>query len=360
MPDSTLLDPRNARSDRLPLPGPAAGARRARNRFALRTFAIPMAIVALAALAFGCGGANDSPEHDDDRYSVVATTSMVADIVREVAGERATVTGLIGEGVDPHLYKPTRSDVATLLEADVVFYSGLLLEGKMTDTLIKVARSKPVHAVTEEIDASYLLEPPNLEGHPDPHVWMDVNAWARATDAVAAALAEHDPDDADGYRERAAAYGERLAQLDACAREAIASIPESKRILVTAHDAFNYFGRAYGIEVRGIQGISTESEAGLDDINRLVDLLVDRGITAIFVESSVARKNVEALQEGARARGHTVKIGGELFSDAMGETGTYRGTYIGMIDHNVTTITRALGGTTEAGGCFGLLESPVE
>ena len=285
---------------------------------------------------------------------------MVADIVREVAGERATVTNLIGEGVDPHLYKPTRSDVTTLQGCDVIFYSGLLLEGKMTDILVKMARSKPVHAVTEEIDPSYLLEPPDLEGHADPHVWMDVNAWARATEVVAKALADHDPAGADGYRERAASYGERLTELDACARSAIETIPESSRILVTAHDAFNYFGRAYGIEVRGIQGISTESEAGLDDINRLVDLLVKRNVTAIFVESSVARKNVEALQEGARARGHTVKIGGELFSDAMGRPGTYRGTYIGMIDHNVTTMTRALGGEAPPAGCFGDLDPPVE
>lgn len=318
-----------------------------------------VALALVACISVACGG-SEAPREAGAPYTVVATTSMVADIVREVAGERATVTNLIGEGVDPHLYKPTRSDVTTLQGCDVIFYSGLLLEGKMTDILVKMARSKPVHAVTEEIDPSYLLEPPDLEGHADPHVWMDVNAWARATEVVAKALADHDPAGADGYRERAASYGERLTELDACARSAIETIPESSRILVTAHDAFNYFGRAYGIEVRGIQGISTESEAGLDDINRLVDLLVKRNVTAIFVESSVARKNVEALQEGARARGHTVKIGGELFSDAMGRPGTYRGTYIGMIDHNVTTMTRALGGEAPPAGCFGDLDPPVE
>lgn len=290
-------------------------------------------------------------------YNITATVGMVADIVRQVAGDKANVKGIIGEGVDPHLYKPTRNDVAALLSADVVFYSGLMLEGKMADTLIKVARSgKPVYAVTELIDESYLLEPKEFKGHFDPHLWMDVAGWSRGVTAVAKALAEFDPPNAAAYNSRAAQYGEELAKLDAYAKKSIASIPETSRVLITAHDAFNYFGRAYKIDVRGIQGISTESEAGLQDINRLVDFIVSRGVPAVFVETSVADKNVRALVDGARAKGKAIKIGGSLYSDAMGPTGTYEGSYIGMIDHNVTLMTRALGGQAPATGLNGRLK----
>jgi manganese/zinc/iron transport system substrate-binding protein len=283
---------------------------------------------------------------------------MVADIARQVAGPQATVEGLMGEGVDPHLYKPTRNDVAKILDADVVFYSGLLLEGRMTDTFIKAAQTgKPIHAVTELIDESYLLEPPGFGGHHDPHVWMDVSAWSHAVQAVANALSAFDPASAALYEENAQDYRQHLAQLDEYARTVIQSIPEERRVLITAHDAFNYFGRAYGIEVLGIQGISTESEAGLNDINRLVDLIVNRRIAAVFVESSVSDKNVQALVEGARSRGHNISIGGRLFSDAMGPAGTYEGTYIGMIDHNATTITTALGGNAPQRGMNGKLSA---
>ena len=278
-------------------------------------------------------------------YQVTATVGMVANIVEQVAGRFADVRGIIGTGVDPHLYKPTRGDVAALMSADVVFYSGLMLEGKMADTLIRVGRrGKPVYAVTELLDERYLLEPENLPGHHDPHVWMDVQAWRQAVEAVAQSLGEFDPTNAAHYRANADRYGAELAQLDLYARKRIGTIPKGQRVIITAHDAFNYFGRAYEIEVLGIQGISTESEAGISDINRLVDLIVERDVRAVFVETSVADKNVRALIEGARARGKEVVIGGTLFSDAMGLSGTYEGTYIGMIDHNVTTIVRALGG----------------
>lgn len=303
-----------------------------------------------SAAAAGADGARSYP------YRITATTGMVADLVRQVAGDRGVVTAIIGEGVDPHLYVPTRSDVAALMEADVVFYSGLLLEGKMTDTLIRVARGgRPVHAVTELVDESLLLQPEEFAGHFDPHLWMDVAGWMQAVQAVTAALAAFDPAAADGYGERAAAYTAALAELHAYARRALGSIPEPQRILVTAHDAFNYFGRAYGLEVAGIQGMSTESEAGLDRINRLVDLLVTRRVGAVFVETTIADRNVRALIEGAAARGHTVEVGGELFSDAMGQPGTYEGTYVGMLDHNVTTVARALGGTAPERGLQGRL-----
>lgn len=323
-------------------------------RTALRSAALAILTVALVPAA-SLAANPDEPK----RYRVVATVGMVADIVRQVAGERADVHGLIGEGVDPHLYKPTRNDIAALQGADVVFYSGLLLEGRMTDALVRLARSgKPVYAVTEELDEKFLLEPPEMKGHHDPHVWMDVSAWSEAVDAVCKALSEYDKPSAEQYRKNAERYRAELAKLHEYAKRCLASIPRDRRVLITAHDAFNYFGRAYEIEVQGIQGVSTESEAGLKDIERLVREIVDKDVRAVFVETSVADKNVKAIVEGAAARGKTVKIGGTLFSDAMGAAGTYEGTYIGMIDHNVTVITRALGGEAPERGMSGRLAPP--
>ncbi|MEM8866964.1 MAG: zinc ABC transporter substrate-binding protein [Verrucomicrobiota bacterium] len=301
----------------------------------------------------GCGPKESAEEAESSAsapYQIVCTVGMITDIARNVAGDAARVEGIIGEGVDPHLYKPTRGDVVQLNEADVVFYNGLLLEGKMTDVLVRVAAGgKPVRAVTEAIleSSDYLMEKDDGSEYTDPHVWMDVQGWMQAVPVVAETLAAYDPANSGDYLARASEYAAKLMTLDAYAREVLASIPENQRVLVTAHDAFNYLGRAYDIEVRGIQGISTESEAGVRDLEDLVDFIVTRKIPAVFVESSVADKNVRALVEGAKARGHEVVIGGELFSDAMGEAGTYEGTYIGMIDHNVTTITNALGGSAE-------------
>ncbi len=310
----------------------------------------------LGFVLVGCGSHSSVDEAAGDSvsegepYKVVCTIGMITDVVRNVAGEHAAVEGIIGEGVDPHLYKPTRSDVVTLSAADIVFYNGLQLEGKMTDVLVRVAAGgKPVRAVTESIleRADYLMEKEDGSEYTDPHVWMDVKAWMSGVGVIADALSLFDPARAEIYRMNASAYISRLEALDQYAREAIATIPESQRVLVTAHDAFRYMGRAYGLEVRGIQGLSTESEAGVRDLEELIDFIVERDIPAVFVESSVADKNVRALVEGAEARGHGVVIGGELFSDAMGQAGTYEGTYIGMIDHNVTTIVNALGGTAE-------------
>ncbi len=280
---------------------------------------------------------------------VGATVGMVADIVREVAQEKAMVTNIIGSGIDPHVYNPTRSDVAVLLKSDIIFYAGLLLEGQMSDILVKVSRKRPVYAVTELLTPEYLIHDEETN-HSDPHVWMDVQGWMKAVEVVADALAEFDPPGKDFYMKNATAFTDKLKQLDDYAKTAIASIPKEQRVLVTAHDAFRYMSRAYGIEVVGIQGISTESEAGIKDINRIVDLLVRQKIPAVFVESSVSDKNVKALIEGAASRGHTVTIGGELFSDAMGPPGTYEGTYTGMIDHNVTVIAAALGGKVPGKG----------
>lgn len=309
----------------------------------------------MLAASLGCGNAAGSSNSDGKRR-IVCTVGMVADIVRNVVSDRGAVENIIGEGVDPHLYKPTRNDVIALQSADVVFYSGLLLEGKMTDVFVQLATGgRPVFPVTSGLDAADVIEPPDLHGHADPHVWMDARLWSKAVDVVADALSGHDPGGAAQYRSNAAAYKAELAKLDEYVRRVIGSIPEKQRVLITAHDAFRYFGRAYGVEVLGIQGISTESEAGLEDIKRLVDRIVNDRIAAVFVETSVADKNVRALIEGAKARGHTVSIGGSLFSDAMGAPGTYEGTYIGMIDHNATLIARALGGEAPAGGMQGKL-----
>jgi manganese/zinc/iron transport system substrate-binding protein len=319
----------------------------------LHSWLAPLILLPLAAAAVsGCARASDARDGTPAPgrpFVITTTTGMITDIVRQVAGDRAEVRGIMKEGVDPHLYTPTRTDVIKLSEADLVFYNGLMLEGKMADTLVKLARSgKQVYAVTEMLDASYVMT--DAQEHYDPHVWMDVQGWSRAVRAVATALGEYDAAGVDEYDRNATGLIERLERLDEYAREVIGSIPAQQRVLVTAHDAFSYLGRAYGIEVRGIQGISTESEAGVKDISELVGFLVEREISAVFVETSVADKNVRALVEGAAARDHEVVIGGSLFSDAMGPSGTWEGTYIGMIDHNVSTIARALGGTVPEGG----------
>ncbi len=317
-----------------------------------------ISITAIAGLAGLFAGCERPAEGKDRKYPLrtVTTVGMVSDIVRHVAGDKATVTGLMGEGVDPHLYKPTRDDIAAMAVADVVIYSGLTLEGKLGQVIEKLGkRGKPLYAVAEAIDPSLRLESSQTQGHPDPHVWMDPMRWAQAVEAASRAMQEVDPPNADYYRLNAEAYIAELKSLDAYARAAIETVPPRSRVLITAHDAFSYFGQAYGLEVRGIQGLSTESEAGLKDIQTLVNLIVARDVKAIFIETSVSSKNIRALIEGAGARGRQVKIGGLLYSDAMGPPGTYQGTYIGMIDHNVTTIVRALGGVAPRRGMNGRL-----
>lgn len=314
--------------------------------------------VAFTAILVGSGcnkdGATPSPEGRPGQapptvektfageypMKAVCTTGMVADLVRNVGGERVQVAQIMGEGVDPHLYKASPGDVNQLNGADVIFYSGLHLEGKMADVFVRMARKKPTFAVTEYVPENKVLD--NHEGAFDPHLWFDVSLWSEAAGAVRDALKAFDPKHADEYQSRADAYQAELRKLHEYAKTQLATIPKERRVLVTAHDAFRYFGRAYDIEVKGIQGISTESEAGVKEINTLVSFLVAKQIKAVFVESSVSDKNVRALLEGCRARGHTVVIGGELFSDAMGKDGTPEGTYVGMVRHNVDTIVKAL------------------
>lgn len=270
----------------------------------------------------------------------IATTGMVADLVAHVGGEHVAVTQLMGEGIDPHLYKASPGDVTQLNRADMVFYSGLHLEGKMGDVLARMGRKKPAVAVAERIDKGRLLKV--AEELYDPHVWFDVALWSETLAAVETALCDFDPAHAADYRRRAEAYREELAALDDECRRRIAEIPADRRVLVTAHDAFHYFGRAYGVEVKAIQGISTQAEAGIKKINELVDFIAARGIKAVFVETSVNERNIEALVEGCRSQGHAVQVGGQLFSDAMGQPATPEGTYVGMVRHNVEAIVKAL------------------
>ena len=302
-----------------------------------RSIGLTLARIALAA---GCvaGVADAAP------LKVVATTSMVADLVRQVGGERVKIDGLMGAGVDPHLYKASTQDVVRMQHADVIFYNGLLLEGKMGDLLTRMARSKKggVYAVTESIPEELLLSPKEFAGHHDPHVWLDVSLWARCVETVAEGLSAQDPEGAAYFKTRAEATRASLADLHAWALAKTAELPPERRILITSHDAFNYFGRAYGFDVVGLQGISTVTEAGLADMARMVDLIRNRGARAIFVESSVPPQAIQRIAADAG-----VRVGGELFSDAMGTPGEIEhgydlGTYNGMIRHNLNTIVEAL------------------
>jgi manganese/zinc/iron transport system substrate-binding protein len=298
----------------------------------------------LAGLALFFGGALAGlAQPAGERLRVVATTSMVADLVGQVAGDRAVVEGLMGPGVDPHLYKATASDIVKLQRADAIFYNGLMLEGRLGDLFTRLARTKRhVYALAESIPADALLEPADFEGHYDPHVWFDVSLWARCVDVVVEGLSAADPGSAAFYSEQGRATKVRLSALHAWALAKAAELPAARRVLVTSHDAYNYFGRAYGFEVVGLQGISTVSEAGLADMTRLVDFIKARGVKAIFVESSVPPDTIRRLAQDAG-----VRVGGELFSDAMGtpgqiENGYDLGTYEGMVKHNLTTIVEAL------------------
>lgn len=268
---------------------------------------------------------------------------MVTDLVQQVGGELVAVEGLMGPGVDPHLYKATASDSVKLQRAQVIFYNGLMLEGKLTDLFERMKRTKKhVYALTETIPAAKLLTPEAFEGHQDPHVWFDVTLWAHGVDAIVAGLSAADLAHRATYVARGQAVQQRLAALHEWALAKVAELPSERRILVTSHDAYNYFGRAYGFQVVGLQGISTVSEAALADMARLVDFIKLRGVKAIFVESSVPHTTIERIASDAK-----VKIGGELFSDAMGtpgqiENGYDLGTYEGMVKHNLNTIVEAL------------------
>ena len=302
--------------------------------------------LALVLPLAGCG--TRGADQEDGRIRAAATIGMITDIVQEVGGERVRVTGLMGPGVDPHLYKASAGDVRTLAGAEIIFYNGLHLEAAMSEVLEEMADRIPSVAVTRDIDQTLLDRPPEFQGFYDPHVWFDVKMWISAVRTVEAALSEHEPASRTTFAANADRYVAELEELDAWVRERIDEVPPSQRVLVTAHDAFNYFGKAYAFEVRGLLGISTAAETGTADVQDLATFIVERGIPAMFVETSVSPRTIEAVQAAVRARGGEVVIGGSLFSDAMGDAGTPEGTYVGMVRHNVTTIVEALLGRATA------------
>jgi len=281
----------------------------------------------------------------DDRPQVVTTIAMISDVARNVAGDCVQVTPLMGPGVDPHLYEARASDIERLRNADAILYAGFSLEGQMANVLEKLGSRKPSLAVgPASFDESDLIS--HEDYAIDPHLWMDVGRWSQIVPAVTEQLAAIAPDCAAAMRERASDYREELAALDGWIEQSIASIPEEQRILVTAHDAFGYYGLSYGIDVKGIQGISTDSEAAIADIRDMVNTVVERDVPAIFIESTINPRTINSVIDGANEKGHEVEIGGELFSDAMGEDGTAKGTYIGMLRSNTVAIVEGLGGTT--------------
>lgn len=292
----------------------------------------------LALLILTLLACSQAPTTEKKGLTVVCTTGMIADMARELARGDAEVKFLMGPGVDPHLYKASASDVATLQGADLVLYNGLHLEGKMGEVFQAMEKQgKKVVAITDQLPKDKLLFPEAFEGNPDPHVWFDVLIWAACVDRVAGALGEAAPDKAAEFARRGDELKSRYTQLDGWVRQEIEKLPRERRVMVTSHDAYNYFGRAYGFEVVGLQGISTVTEAGLSDLTRLVDFIKKRKIPAIFVESSVSKDAIERVSQDSGAR-----VGGELFSDAMGAEGTPEGTYEGMIKHNVNTLVNAL------------------
>lgn len=290
----------------------------------------------------GCSNKSNDSIGNEQKPLVVTTTGQIADAVREIAGDHVIVKSLMGPGVDPHLYKATQGDLQTLEEADIIFYNGLELEGKMSDIFEKMKEEKTVHAIGDAIPKNQILR---NELHPelsDPHIWFDIEVWQQAVKEVTKTLVAEIPDNQDEFLKNEEVYFQKLNDLSKWADQRISEIPKEQRVLVTAHDAFNYFGRSHGMEVRGLQGLSTDSEYGLKDIQNIVDFLVDQNIKAVFIESSVSDKAMKAVIEGAKEKGHSIQIGGELFSDAMGAEGTEEGTYIGMYKHNVNTIVDSL------------------
>ncbi len=301
-------------------------------------------IISILILA-GCGGKDnggDVSEAGQKYYNIVTTTGMIADAAKNVGGDKVKVTALMGPGVDPHLYKASEGDVTRMADADLILYNGLHLEGSMARVLEKIGAKANTFAVGSVIDEERLLAPPQFKGAHDPHIWFDVGLWMYVVEGIRDKLIESDSGNAETYKENAANYLARLDSLNAYVKKQSERVAPSQRILITAHDAFNYFGRAYGFKVRGLQGISTAAEAGTADVKDLAEFIAAKKVPAIFVESSVPVRTIEAVQAAVKARGFEVKIGGQLFSDAMGSSKTPEGNYIGMVSHNINTIVSAL------------------
>ncbi|MFC0267652.1 metal ABC transporter solute-binding protein, Zn/Mn family [Kushneria aurantia] len=285
-------------------------------------------------------------EPESQPLEVMATIAMIGNVAQQVGGECVEVTNMMGPGVDPHLYQASAGDVNALQQADMILYAGYSLEGQLGDVLERFGQMKPTVAMApESIDPGDLITVQDIYGI-DPHLWMDVGLWSNLVPTLVAQFSEQRPDCADTFEANGEAYRDELQALDGWIEESVASIPEQQRIMVTAHDAFNYYGRAYDIEVAGIQGISTETETGVADIRDMANVVSERNVPAIFIESTINPRTVQAVIDAARQQGHEVEIGGELYSDAMGESGTMGGTYIGMLYTNTTRIVKALGGET--------------
>lgn len=299
-------------------------------------------LLLVGLLAAACGGSESANETDNGKLNIVATIGQVTNITQEVGGDHVEVIGLMGPGTDPHLYVASASDVDKLQNADIIFYNGLFLEAQMEEILEQIGENKPAIPVSRDIDRDILLPSAQYEDEYDPHIWFDVTLWSEAVKTVRDVLVEQDPAHAADYNANAEAYLAQLEELHQYVQDRAAELPAEQRVLVTAHDAFNYFGRAYGFEVLGLQGISTASEASTADVQDLADYIAANQIRAIFVESSVPVRNIEAVQAAVANRDWNVEIGGELFSDAMGDSGTPEGTYIGMVEHNIDTIVGAL------------------
>lgn len=300
-------------------------------------------VLALVVLLAGCGQPAVGDDSAEDTLDVVATTTMLADLSTVIGGEHVSVDGLMGPGVDPHLYQASAGDVTLMQKADVVVYNGLHLEGKMGDIFESFSgQDEAVICIEEGLDESKLLAWEGGGSVHDPHIWFDVSLWKDAAKAVATGLSQADPDNRADYEANLDQYLAELDELDTYIHERVSEVPEDQRVLITAHDAFNYFGTAYGFEVRGLQGISTDAEAGTADVSSLADFIVERQIKAIFVESSVPMKTIEALQAAAKAKGFDVAIGGELYSDSLGGEGSGAESYLLTVKANVDTIVDAL------------------
>jgi len=324
-------------------------------------------LAAMAVFATTIAGASIASRASEP-LNVIASTGIIADAAKQVGGERATVKALIAVNVDPHSYRQTRSDIVALSKADLILWNGLELEEQLEDLMEDMAKQKTVVAVAEQLPKSQLLETVeekglhdhghdhgHSHGAEDPHVWMSPRVWSRVVEVIRDAMIKAQPASADIFKSNAENYLKELTKLDSYAKKVLSSVPEQSRALITSHDAFSYLGAAYGYKVVGIQGISTLNEPGLKRIADVAKMLADNKVRSIFVETSVAEDNVRAVIEGAAALGQKVELGGSLFSGAMGEPGTYEGTYIGMMDHNVTLIARALGGTAPVKGMDGKL-----
>lgn len=294
-------------------------------------------------LLFFMGCKSDSKSSENGKLKVVATTSIITDLLRQIGGEAIQIQGLMGSGVDPHLYKASEGDVNKLFTADIVFYSGLHLEGKLVDIFERMEkRHNNTVAVTDILDRKELLASELFGSNYDPHIWFNVAFWKEITQYVTEKLQEADPKNADLFSGNSKQYLKELDALEVELKQIIDTLPEEKRIVVTAHDAFNYFGMAYGFQVMGLQGISTATEAGVQDVQKLSQFIIDHKVKSIFIETSVPRRNIEALQAAVTSKGHKVSIGGNLYSDALGTEGTVEGTYLGMFRYNVNTIVSAL------------------